>query len=1470
MLPPLGVGAGGGFVLDQRSAPGRAAGRAWPGVSGAAVFCRGLLTAVVTRDDREFGNRRLHAIPASALTAEPEFGRLITEDTGTAPVLEAVELVEYLQASASPLLARTPGSLLAAAVEAVEFTGRRSELAELVAWQDSGESFSVMLITGEGGQGKTRLARQFAAQTRQAGWVAGFLAARISGPVPGDSRNQLQATMELAGRVREATRPVLLITDYAETRPDEITALADALRDSTRAYPARILLLSRTAGAWWDNLTEALDLHIVHRISLEPLTEAGMARHDAYAAAVTGLARHLATLPDSPIERDPGQPWSVLAGELAAQPPRLDDPRLGNALNLQITALTSLLAAAAGQAHVGAFGERELVGHERGYLRRAAAKRRLFSSGILSDLADDDERAVWAWAALERALAAIILLGPCSTSQARAIGALTSEARADDVVNWLAALYPAPDEGFGLGTVQPDRLAELLLGPILTQQTGLLGQICDLATGLADAYAILFALTRTTAHPGFSQVGEQARDLITDRPEPFAIAAPLLAITMPQATPLRDGLLLLGQQDPEAFRQSVYAVADRLPEDSVVLASFSAALIQTVTGIVHRLAEIGPEVYEADLARLLTALSARLASAGRRQEAAVVARKAVSVCRQMAAASEHHLPDLATALNNLSNNMRDAGQRQAAIAPAQEAVQIFQQLAVADSETHLADLALALNNLSNTLSQAGQRTAAVAPAQEAVTAYRQLSALEPMRHRRDLAMSLNNLTHVLAEIGQREAALSAALEATSIMEQLAAADPDAHLPRYAHTLTNLAIRLAEAGENEAALASTQKAVIVQRRLTGVNPQAHLPGLARALQTLANRLADVGQQEAALSTSLEAAEILQLLARSDPDAFLPMLAAISHNLAEYLAQARQSEAALARSQAAVTIFKKLVERDPEAHLPGLIGSLAKLSMIEAESRRPEAARGPALEACEIFRQLASAEPDAQFADLARRLGELALCLEEAGLGDVTARLAEVVVNAYKRLAGVNSGAYLAELASSLDLLVVCLGASGQSEAALPYAQDAISVRRKLAETDPGANLPSLVTTLTTLTMVLTDIGQFDRALTTISEAVKISGRIAETESDMTGLRSPLSHLAGALSSAGRESDVEQMWEFAIATLADRPSRWTLNVAHARHLLQLEETAEAGVNILVDVVTTVGVPPLVQAEAQHVLRLEWQQRPQAIERAWQSAGVFRLPDWIYLSDEYIDLVIGWININSAVEARNYLEEHRELLSPAAGTVLDELALRAPADLIDQYRLLLTDARKNGIANAYWTLVLAELLREWMAAPDWDSSHDFLRDHPELLEDDARELLSQLDDESDPAVDVHLALLTITIATASIEDAYQCLSDQQSLQTMVSGATGAQVPSLIHACATIETFVQGRPFIGALHTVLAQLMTDPAMQLPEEFASRLRALAAQADSAERAQAAAELDGALTVIPADGVAVGQLRQILALPERT
>ena len=660
VLPPLGVGADGGLVLDQGSAP-EAAGRAWPGISGAAVFCQGLLTAVVIRDDRAFGNRRLHTVPVSAVAGEPEFARLVSEDTGAAPVLEAVELAEFLQSPAVQVLARTPGSLLAAGVEAVEFTGRGEELAELAAWRDSGEVFSVMLVAGEGGQGKTRLARQAAAVARQAGWVAGFLAARAAATAAGDGRDQLQSTVELARRVREATRPVLVVADYAETRPEEITVLADALASSPPVHPVRILLLSRTAGAWWDNLADALGPHLTSRISLTPLTEAGQTRQLAYAGAVTGLARHLAALPESPAERAPGRPWSALAEQLAAQPPGLDDPRLGNALTLQITALTSLLAAAAGQAPGGVSGERELVGHERGYLRRAAAKRKLFNPGVLSDRTDDDERAAEAWAALERALAGIILLGPCDTSRAQAIGALASDARAGDVVNWLAGLYPPPDAGVSLGVVQPDRLAELLLGPILTRQTGLLAEIGTLAETADDGYAALFTLMRTAAYPGFSQVGDQAANLIASRPVPFAVAAPVLAATLPRTGPLRDGLVRLGQHDPQAFRQTAYTAIDQLPEISVRGALFSAALTTHMADILRLLAEANPDAYLPDLAMSLSNLGVRLAEAGQRQAALAPAREAAGTYRQLAAANpDAYLPGLATTLNNLAARLTEA------------------------------------------------------------------------------------------------------------------------------------------------------------------------------------------------------------------------------------------------------------------------------------------------------------------------------------------------------------------------------------------------------------------------------------------------------------------------------------------------------------------------------------------------------------------------------------------------------------------------------------------------------------------------------------------------------------------------------------------------------------------------------------------------------------------------------------------
>ena len=1048
---------------------------------------------------------------------------------------------------------------------------------------------------------------------------------------------------------------------------------------------------------------------------------------------MTGLARHLAALPDSPAERAPGRPWSALAEQLAAQPPGLADPRLGNALTLQITALTSLLAAAAGQAPTGASGERELVGHERGYLRRAAAKRRLFNPGVLSDRTDDDERAAQAWAALERALAGIILLGPCGTSQAQAIGALASDDRAGDVVNWLAALYPPPGEELGLGTVQPDRLAELLLGPVLTRQAELLGEIGALAEAADDGYAALFTLMRTAAHPGFSQVGEQAADLIASRPVPFAVAAPVLAATLPQPAPLRDGLLHLGQQDPQQFRQTAYMAINQLPEISISGALFGAALTTTITGILRQLADANPDAY---------------------------------------------LPDLAISLNNLGVRLADTGQRQAALAPAREAVTIRRQLAEANPDAYLPDLAMSLNNLGNHLAETGQRQAALAPAREAADTYRQLAEANPGAYLPGLAMALTNLGAQLADAGQRQAALAPAQEAADTYRQLAAANPDAYLPNLAASLNNLGVQLAETGQRQAALAPAREAVTIRRQLADTNPDAYLPSLAMALTNLSVRLAETGQRQAALDPAQEAADTYRQLAEASPDAYLPDLAMSLNNLGNRLAETGQRQAALDPAQEAADTYRQLAEASPDAYLPDLAMAVNNLGVRLAETGQREAALAPAQEAADAYRQLADANP----------------------------------------------GAYLPDLATALNNLGNRLAETGQRQAALAPAQEAADAYRQLADTNPDAYLPDLAQSLTNL-----------------------SARLAETD---------------------RDAEVGNVWESAIVALPEESARLALTVAYAGYLLGRPDPG-AGVELLVKVLRTPGVSGPVEADARRLLRGHWRQHPDAVEAAWQSPSTVPVPDWMSLTDDHINTVIDWISTATWAESRGYFHEHSgTLLAATTATVLGELSLTASEDLISQHRDLVEAVREHGLDAAYRPLLADETLREWIAAPSWEASRAFLHDHPELLDEEIPGLLANLTQDPDPAITVHHALLTLARTPSGADGAYQSLEDAQALQDMASAALAARDTGRLRACADIETFIHGRALAGALHMILAWLLAGPAGPLPESWASQLRALAAQADPAEKDTALAQFNTALASIPADSAMASQLRRILSLPD--
>ena len=101
---------------------------------------------------------------------------------------------------------------------------------------------------------------------------------------------------------------------------------------------------------------------------------------------------------------------------------------------------------------------------------------------------------------------------------------------------------------------------------------------------------------------------------------------------------------------------------------------------------------------------------------------------------------------------------------------------------------------------------------------------------------------------------------------------------------------------------------------------------------------------------------------------------------------------------------------------------------------------------------------------------------------------------------------------------------------------------------------------------------------------------------------------------------------------------------------------------------------------------------------MERGWQSASTLPIPGWISLTDDHINTVIAWINTRTCAQSRQYFGEHSgQLLSDTTPTVLSELALTAPKDLISSHRSLLNAVREHGLDAAYQALLTDETLRE-----------------------------------------------------------------------------------------------------------------------------------------------------------------------------
>ncbi|MEO3780475.1 tetratricopeptide repeat protein [Micromonospora sp. B11E3] len=521
-------------------------------------------------------------------------------------------------------------------------------------------------------------------------------------------------------------------------------------------------------------------------------------------------------------------------------------------------------------------------------------------------------------------------------------------------VDWLYGLYPAAGTGGGLGTLQPDLLAEDLAVAVLRESTPT--ERSRILQGLAPGQAVqaLTVLSRARTHQ--SDAAAMIDVALTADVPVMTEAVLQVGLQFPgMLAPRVAALLVTAELDPDwAWR-----TARRVPYPSIEFGQIAVALTT------HALRAGAAPTKPNDRPLSLAWHAIRLAEVGRHAEALAASQESVNLYRELAANHDAYIPNLARSVNNHALRLVEVGRHAEALATSQEAVDLRRELAATNRDAYLPDLATSVNNHAVRLAEVGRHAEALATSQEAVNLYRELAAANRDAYLPDLATSVNNHAVRLAEVGRHAEALETIHEAVNLYRELAAANRDAYLPDLATSVHNHALRmLTVVGRHAEALATSQEAVNLYRELAAANRDAYLPDLAASVNNQAGMLAMVGRHAEALAASQEAVDLRRELAAANRDAYLPDLATSVNNQAAMLAETGRRDEALAASQEAVDLRRELAAANRDAYLPDLARSLVGVGYVaRILGETSEQILDAVSEGVRYFEELAATEPQA---------------------------------------------------------------------------------------------------------------------------------------------------------------------------------------------------------------------------------------------------------------------------------------------------------------------------------------------------------------------------------------------------------------------------------------------------------------------------------------------------------------------------
>ena len=1077
----------------------------WAGMSGSAVFSAGLLVGVLRGDRRARSGARLTATPVAELLADQAFRRTVSEATGWDPLCEPVELSGFLESPYPNGDIRSVSSLLRADAAIVGFHGRETEIEQLSAWCSEPEPLTVLVVTGQGGEGKSRLARQFLARQRSQGWTTGMLRAAVADAAVGEDR---------FARIARTSGPLLIAVDYAENYPRQVRVLLRQARAATG--PVRVLLLARARGDWAEARDEP-DAQVrdlladAPELALDPLTSTTADWDGAFGRAVRDIASALRSVPG---HEEPN--WLAIA-EQVVPPPAETDHRPGSALGIQMTALTRLLQQVMPvAAEPGEPVERTVLRHEEAYWTRAALRHRLRSL----------DRAT-----MRCAVAALPLVVAADRDQAiRLLGGLGVRDidHARTAAGWLRELYPHGEEQY-LGLVQPDRIAEFLLVEACTTEPELLTKIVSVASGLghqaqlayvesefgagsAAMFGQMWAL-REAVRAARSQAhfGNPVKPLLTQIERTAsgpAISDETLAWTMANMRSLPDAGKQQGiKQNPDGS-QTITSTLD---------AASAALEIAGYRRGTHTMA--ANDARQQGFVHMLHSLTA--AQLGRHEEALELSARAIQCFRSAPEAEQ----DLTDELHRQAELLLTLGRDAEAVAALREEVAL--------RTTSRPDrLSPALDMLIDALYRTGQLVEAGRCAQQETELLRPRSPAPTLDNARSYAHALGRYVEILADMGDHASALDHSTRAEDFLASLSTSTAES-LGGHRAMLADVRARiLADVGDVAGSVAAWQESAAAWQRIEG--PHLGQDPVVRAVGSLNNAAvgyADLGDHAHALEAIRAAVELAlgeqgESLRRNHPDRYelvhatyvgylvragraadalreaerlcgrpfpsaTPLPPSFANSMREAslaLAQAGRPADAVRASRIAVATLRAADASEHDQNFSILLAAtLADHSANLAETGGVVEGAQAGAQAADVWRQVCATQPQLRI-NLVTALANQAECLR---LDTRYADAGDVFTEAARELRAVpgDGTEHRAMLAQLLNGAAHCRFAIKDYQSAAQARSEEVAARIALWHTDPSAG-PALATAYAELGVACEQIGRFPDALAAAEQALGI--------------------------------------------------------------------------------------------------------------------------------------------------------------------------------------------------------------------------------------------------------------------------------------------------------------------------------------------------------------------------------------------